>query len=63
MASFTELEESDWKYVSAANLFAGLAYIFTDVATTGEINVLSVGAFVLVLFVVLGLGYLFSRKD
>lgn len=63
MEMFEDVTESEWKYISAANLFAGLAYIFTDVATTGEINILSVGAFVAVLFAVLVLGYFFSGKD
>ncbi|MFB6241406.1 MAG: hypothetical protein ABEJ36_01215 [Candidatus Nanosalina sp.] len=62
MEILEDMEKEELKYVSTANLVAGIAYIFTDVATTGEINVLSVAAFVIALFAILGIGYLRTRK-
>ncbi|MFB6181213.1 MAG: hypothetical protein ABEJ93_05035 [Candidatus Nanohalobium sp.] len=62
MEILEDMEKEELKYVSAANLAGGLAYIFTDIATTGEINLLSVAAFVIALLTVLGIGYLRTRK-
>lgn len=57
-----QFSEDDWKFLALAFLFASLAYLFVDVATTGVIRIYSVLAYMIVLVTVLVLGPLVSRR-
>lgn len=56
-----QLSKTDLKFMSLAFLLAGLAYVFTDVAVSGVINIYSVIAYMVVLVAVMILGPIVSR--
>lgn len=51
-----KFSRTDLKFMSLAFLFAGLAYVFVDVATSGIINIYSVIAYMVVLIGILSIG-------
>jgi hypothetical protein len=60
----SELGKDDWKYISVATLFAGMAYVFMDVARSGVVDLYSVGAYVAVFITVMVVGrILVSRRN
>lgn len=57
-----KFSRQDLKFMALAFLFAGLAYIFIDVALSGIINIYSVMAYVLALVLVLTAGPVLEKK-
>lgn len=57
-----KLGRQDWKFMALAFLFAGLAYVFVDVALSGIINIYSVIAYMVMLVTVLVVGPILSRR-
>lgn len=57
-----KLSRNDWKFTALAFLFAGLAYVFVDVALSGVINLYSVIAYMVVLVTVMVLGPVLQKK-
>lgn len=59
---FEKFSKTDLKFTTLAFLFAGLAYVFTDVAVSGVINIYSVIAYMVVLVAVMVFGPMASRR-
>lgn len=59
---FEKFSKTDLKFTALAFLLGGLAYVFTDVAVSGVINMYSVIAYMVVLITVMVFGPIASRR-